>query len=146
MAILNNKTWDKHTNPWSGWTRVLAMPVLALGLYLHSFWIIGATIVWLVVNPVVFPRPKRVDNWMSKGVIGERLYFEDGKKLKRDLPTLLNISNVLLFPLFIYFGWQQELIPLILGGLLVMIVKFWFIDRMVWLVHDTGSGRNVQDS
>jgi hypothetical protein len=136
MAILNDKVWDRHANPWSGWTRVLAMPLLGLGLYLHSSWIIGLTIVWLVLNPFVFPRPKRVDNWMSRGVIGERLYFKDGKKLKRDLPTLLNLLNVPLFVLFIYYGWQQELVSLILSGLLVMIVKFWFVDRMVQLAGD----------
>ena len=135
MAILSDKAWDRHTNPWSGWSRVLSMPMLAVGLYLHSYWIIGITLVWLVVNPVLFPRPKSVDNWMSKGVIGERLYFKDGKKLRRDLPTLLNLANIPLFGLFIYFGWQQELIPLVLSSLLVMVVKFWFIDRMVRLAE-----------
>ena len=79
--------------------------------------------------------PVSVDNWMSKGVIGEKLYFEDGKKLRLDLPTLLNLANVPLFGLFIYFGWQQELIPLVLSSLLVMVVKFWFIDRMVRLAE-----------
>lgn len=136
MAILSDKTWKRHANPWSGWTRVLAMPLLAAGLYFHSYWILGLTIVWLIINPVVFPRPKSVDNWMSKGVIGEKLYFEDGKKLRRDLPTVLNLLNIPLFLMFIYFGWQQELIPLILSGLLIMVVKFWFIDRMVRLVDD----------
>ena len=135
MAILSDRVWDRHANPWSGWSRVLSMPMLAVGLYLHSYLIIGITLVWLVVNPVLFPRPKSVDNWMSKGVIGERLYFKDGKKLRRDLPTLLNLANVPLFGLFIYFGWQQELIPLVLSSLLVMVVKFWFIDRMVRLAE-----------
>lgn len=137
MAFLSDKTWDKHMNKWSGWTRVLAMPLLATGLYLHNYWILGITVVWLILNPLVFPRPKSVDNWMSKGVIGEKMYFEDGKKLRRDLPTLLNLLNVPLFIAFIYYGWQQELAPLILSGLLIMVVKFWFIDRMAQLASST---------
>lgn len=133
MAILSENIWERHANPWSGWTRVLSMPALALGLYLHDPWILGAVIVWLVINPMLFPRPKNVNNWMSKGVLGERLYFKDGKKLKKDLPTLLNVLNVPVFVAFMYFSWQQELIPMILAGLLTMTIKFWFIDRMVRL-------------
>lgn len=135
MAILSEKRWDKHANPWSGWTRVLSMPVLAIGLYVHSAWILGAVIVWLIINPILFPKPKRVDSWMSKGVLGERVYFKDGKKIKKDLPTLLNILNVPIFVAFLYFGWQQELVAMILAGLLTMMIKFWFIDRMVRVVN-----------
>lgn len=135
MAILSDKVWERHANPWSGWTRVLSMPALAAGLYLHSFWILGAIVIWLIVNPMLFPKPTSVDNWMSKGVLGEKLYFKDGKKLKKDLPTLLNILNVPVFISFVYFGWQQELLPMILAGLLTMTIKFWFIDRMVSLIE-----------
>lgn len=136
MAILSEKTWERHANPWSGWTRVLSMPALAVGLYLHSFWILGAVVVWLIINPMIFPKPKSVDNWMSKGVLGEKLYFKDGKKFKKDLPTLLNILNIPVFIAFIYFGWQQELLVMIFAGLLTMTIKFWFIDRMVLLVNE----------
>lgn len=131
MSFLSEKTWMHHSNPWSGWTRVLSMPALAAGLLLHNFWILGVVVVWLVINPVLFPKPKSIDNWMSKGVLGEQLYFKDGKKFKKDLPTLLNILNIPVFAMFLYFGWQQELVAMVLSGLLTMIIKFWFIDRMV---------------
>jgi hypothetical protein len=131
MAILSEHVWERHANPWSGWTRVLSMPLLAVGLYLHNFWILGVAAIWLIVNPVLFPKPKSVNNWMSKGVLGEQLYYKEGKKLKRDLPTLLNILNVPTFAAFLYFSWQQELLLMISTGLLAMTLKFWFIDRMV---------------
>lgn len=134
MTFLSEKTWARHSNPWSGWTRVLSMPALAVGLFLHNFWILGAVIIWLIINPIIFPKPKSVDNWMSKGVLGERLYFKDGKKLKKDLPTLLNLVNIPVFLSFLYFAWQQELIAMILSGLLTIVIKFWFIDRMAHLI------------
>lgn len=133
MSILSEKTWERHANPWSGWSRVLSMPALALGLYMQSYVILGAVVAWLFVNPKLFPKPKSTDNWMSKGVLGEQMYFSDGKKFKRDLPTLLNILNVPVFIVFLYFGWQQQLVPMILAGLLTMTIKFWFIDRMATL-------------
>lgn len=134
MSILSEKTWARHANAWSGWTRVLSMPILALGLYFHNFFILGLAVVWLVINPMVFPKPKNVNNWMSRGVLGEQEYFKDGKKLKYDLPTLLNILNIPVFSAFIYYGWNQNLEALILSGFLVMTIKFWFIDRMSLLV------------
>lgn len=131
MAILKEKTWVRHANPWSGWTRVLLMPMIAFGLYFHSYWILGATIVWGIVNPLIFPKPKQTDNWMSEGVLGEELYFKEGKKLRKDLPTLLNLINIPVFFSFLFFSWQQEVWAMVFSGLLVMVVKFWFIDRMV---------------
>ncbi|MFA7286812.1 MAG: DUF6653 family protein [Patescibacteria group bacterium] len=136
MSFLSERTWARHANPWSGWTRVLTMPVLAAGLYRHSFLILGAAVVWMVINPMVFSKPKRVNNWMSKGVLGEQRYYREGKKFKRDLPTLLNVINVPVFVSFLYFGWQQEFVPMIQAGLLTMTIKFWFIDRMYRLADE----------
>ena len=137
MAILSDRMWERHTNPWSGWTRVLIMPVLAYGLYTHNWWVLVGTAIWAVINPMVFPKSDRIDNWMSKGVIGERIYYANNKKFKRDLPTFLNALNIPVFAAFIYYGWRQELVPLILAGLLTMTLKFWFIDRMARLAEDT---------
>ncbi len=131
MAFLSEKTWERHANPWSGWTRVLSMPLLALGLYLHNFWILGIVLVWLIVNPMLFSKPRNTNNWMSKGVLGEQLYYRDGAKFKKDLPTLLNVLNIPLFVAFLYLSWQQQLVAMILACLLTMTIKFWFIDRMV---------------
>lgn len=136
MAFLSEKTWERHANPWSGWTRVLSMPLLALGLYLHNFWILGIVLVWLIINPILFSKPRDTNNWMSKGVLGEQLYYRDGAKFKKDLPTLLNVLNVPLFAAFLYLSWQQELVAMIIACLLTMTIKFWFIDRMV-AVYET---------
>jgi len=136
MAFLSDETWKRHANPWSGWTRTLSMPALAAAFYFHNFWLIGLVVVWTVINPMLFPKPKNHDNWMSKGVLGEQRYYQDGKKFKRDLPTLLNVMNIPVFISSLYFSWQQELVPLILSGLLAATIKFWFIDRMVRLVEE----------
>ena len=131
MAFLSEKTWERHANPWSGWTRVLSMPLLMVGLYYQNILVLIGFVIWIIVNPMIFPKPSSTNNWMSKGVLGERLYYENGKKFNKDLPTLLNITNVPIFILFLYFGWQQQLIPMILSGVLSSVIKFWFIDRMV---------------
>ena len=130
---MSDKVWARHSNPWSGWTRVLSIPVLAIGLFLHSWWIMGAIAVWIIVNPMLFSPPKSINNWMSKGVLGEKLYTQGGKFLKKDLPTLLNLLNGAAFFFFLWYGWSQDLYLMIATGLLHMTFKFWYLDRMVVL-------------
>ncbi|MCK9360827.1 hypothetical protein M0Q28_01190 [Patescibacteria group bacterium] len=113
------------------------MPLLAVGLYSHNLWLLAALIVWIIINPMLFPAPKRIDNWMSKGVLGEKLYYKDKKYFKKDLPTLLNALNIPTALAFLWFAWNQDLVALTLSGLLVMTIKFWFIDRMVQ-VYEAG--------
>tara|TARA_B100001540_G_scaffold73351_1_gene66312 strand:+ start:382 stop:819 length:438 start_codon:yes stop_codon:yes gene_type:complete len=137
MTILSEETWSKHSNKWSGWTRVLLMPIVGVGVYYHSWLILVVAVVWGIVNPLIFPKPKSVDNWMSMGVLGEKIYFKEGKKFKKDLPTLLNILNIPVSIVFVYFGWTQNIEALILSALLLMTIKFWFIDRMSRLARDT---------
>jgi len=70
---------------------------------------------------------------MTRGVLGERLYFADGPRLRRDLPTLLNLANVPAFAAFLWFAWQRDTAATVATGLLVAVLKFWFLDRMVAL-------------
>lgn len=109
------------------------MPLLGAALFMHSWQLLIVTVIWIVINPVIFPKPKSIDNWMSMGVVGEEIYFAEGKKIKKDLPTLLNVLNIPAFVAFIYFCWQQQIEPAILSGIIVMVIKFWFIDRMAQL-------------
>jgi hypothetical protein len=131
MPILSEKSWEKHSNKWSGWSRVLAMPLIGSSLYLHNWFILLLSIAWIIINPFIFSKPQKIDNWMSKGVIGEKIYYSEKRYFRLDLPTALNLINIPLFTAFIYFAWKGQLTNTILSGLLVMIVKFWFIDRMV---------------
>jgi Family of unknown function (DUF6653) len=143
MAILSDKTWARHANPWSGWSRVALMPMLSASLYFRNWWLLAVTILWAIVNPVAFPPPKHAGNWMSRGVIGEQLYFAGGRKLKRDLPTFLNLVNIPVFVAFLAFSWRQEIWHLILSGLLTLTIKFWFIDRMVALTDANARSHEV---
>ena len=139
MAILPDKVWARHTNPWSGWTRALVIPLLFVALWHHHWVGLGVVIVWIIINPLVFPAPKSIDNWMSKGVIGEKMYTETGM-LKWDFPTLLNIINGLTFFPSLYFMYMQNFWPALYFATFSMVVKFWYLDRMVTL-YERGDGR-----
>lgn len=146
---MSDATWERHANPLSGWTRIPILPLLALAIWSRD-WIgwwclapIAALIIWIFVNPRAFPPPQSVDNWMSKGVLGERVFL--ARKAKR-IPQHhtkwgigLSIVAALGLPPLVYGLWALEVWPVLLGLTLTVGAKMWFLDRMVWLLVDTTS-------
>jgi len=148
---MSPEIWARHANPWSGWTRVPILPALALAIWSRAWigWaslaIIAALLVWIWINPRVFPKPKSTDNWMSRGVIGERVWLN-----RKAVPIpdhharwaiLLSVaSGIGIIPLA-WGLWQFEVWPVLLGLALIMGGKLWFLDRMVWLYADMADKR-----
>ncbi|TWU43595.1 hypothetical protein Poly51_62920 [Rubripirellula tenax] len=81
MMCMDDAAWQRHANPWSGWTRVATAPLIGLAVWSRvwfGWWSLIPTMVvfaWIWINPRAFPRPKSVDNWMSRGVLGERIWL-----------------------------------------------------------------------
>jgi hypothetical protein len=125
--------WARHSNPWSGWSRTLGHPALVAALYHRSWRGVAACIVYFIVNPLLFPPPKSTDNWMSQGVLGERLWTSGYNPRNWRLPTWLNIINLPVFVVSLVAAYQRTLTTAIAATLLTAVTKLWFIDRMVRL-------------
>lgn len=58
---MNEELWHRHANPWSVWTRFLAVPAFALAVWSRVCWgwwamvPIAAVLAWLFLNVWVFP-------------------------------------------------------------------------------------------
>jgi len=144
---MNDAVWQRHANPVSGWSRVPILPLLALGIWSRvwlGWWAllpIAVTLVWTWVNPRVFPIPRHTDNWISKGVLGERVWlnrkFVPIPAHHTTMATLLNLlAGVGLIP-FVIGLVQLDVWATVAGTAVMMIAKLWFLDRMVWLFDDT---------
>ena len=79
---LEGDNWARHANPVSVWTRFAVLPLLALSIWSRD-WIgwwsvvpIVLSLVFMMVNPVLFPKPRSTRNWASRGVFGERVWSE----------------------------------------------------------------------
>lgn len=143
---MDDAAWARHANPWSGWTRVAILPLLALAIW-SRVWLgwwslapVGALLVWTWVNPRVFPPPASVDSWMSRGVLGERIWLarktDPIPPHHNRMAVILSVASGLGTALLI---WGLVLLDagLTLAGLLLaMGGKLWFLDRMVWLKAD----------
>ena len=102
--------------------------------------LIALALVWIWLNPRVFPRPASTDNWASKGVLGERVWLNRKRvPIPRHHERILRVINcatafgalVLVYGLIVLDGSAT-----LIGMVVVFLGKSWFLDRMVWLYED----------
>jgi len=143
---LQGDNWMKHANPWSVWTRFATLPFLILAIW-SRVWIgwyslipIVILIIWLLINPTLFKKPKSFDNWGAKAVLGEKFWAE---RKQRPVPKHHNTPIIILTILQTLGGiilaiglWKLELNLTIIGTITVYLSKMWFLDRMVWIFTD----------
>lgn len=143
---MTDTVWERHANPWSCWTRVPILPLLCLAVWAR-IWIgwwclapIGALTLWTWVNPRAFPPPASTRGWASRSVMGERVWLA-----RAEIPIphhhavwamLLAVLPALGLPPLIWGLATLDLAWLLLGLVLTMGPKMWFLDRMVWLYDD----------
>ncbi|MEM1420767.1 MAG: DUF6653 family protein [Pseudomonadota bacterium] len=146
MMGMDDEAWARHANPWSVLTRFSVLPLIVLAIW-SRVWIgwwclvpIAAALWWNWWNPRAFGPPGSTDNWMSKGVFGERVFLNRAKvpipaHHERAGKTLAALSVpgalaliyglIMLDPEWTIFGMFAAVLP-----------KVWFVDRMVWLYQD----------
>ena len=154
LMAMDDAAWRRHANPWSGYTRmVTVLPLLMLAIWSRvwlGWWAlipVGLALGWVWLNPRLFAEPKRFDSWMSKGVLGERIFIEH----RASLPDhQLRMARILAFAsapgvvLMIWGLWSLWWEAAVFGALLGVIPKIWFVDRMVWIFHEwRAEGRPV---
>jgi hypothetical protein len=94
--IEKEDVWARHSNPKSGWSRMAAGFVI-VGAFYHRKWkVVGLTVLFLILNPVLFREPtEESDDWMYKVVQAEERWTDDGNRLiGLDYPQILNTASI----------------------------------------------------
>ncbi|GGC58395.1 DUF6653 family protein [Haloferax sulfurifontis] len=136
--------WERHANPWSAGTRILVYPVLMYAVYRRDRRLFLAALAFTAVNPVLFPRPARTDNYLSRIVLAEREWLDDERgTVGLDYPNVLNLLNV---PVTLYAfasAIRRRPVGTLLGTLGVMALKLWWVDAVVRETGVTGHGPDL---
>jgi hypothetical protein len=143
---LDEEGWARHANPWSGWTRFATLPLLVLAgwsrVWIGPWWLLffALLLAWLWVNPRLFPPPRTWDAWITRGVLGERLWLaRDTAPVPphhRSLPAILSVVALAGLLPMVYGIIALEPWPTLAGMAVVLLGKLWFVDRMAWLHRD----------
>jgi hypothetical protein len=143
---MNERAWERHASPWSVWTRIASLPVLLLAIWSHAWlgvWAlapVALVMLWLWLNPRLFPAPARTDAWSAKATFGERVSLN-----RKSVPVPdhhVRVAHILIavsaagFAVALVGALLNDLLMTISGGLVAWFSKMWFCDRMVWLYED----------
>jgi len=145
---MSEEVWFRHANPWSGWTRFATYPFVILAFWSRAWlgiWFlipVAVVFIWVWLNPRIFSKPKSTNNWMSKGVFGEKI-FTERKKTETQVPshhvTVANITttiSIIGVAILVYGLVVLEIWPTVAGAAIGILGKTWYVDRMVWLYDD----------
>ncbi|MBS8226546.1 hypothetical protein DYI42_09930 [Vannielia litorea] len=151
---MDDATWRRHANPWSGWSRMFTtLPLLALAIW-SRVWLgwgalvpVALALGWIWANPRVFPEPERFGAWMSRGVLGERIFLEHRAEIASEHRRAGLLLGALSLPGAVVMAWGLWALWadwVVFGVVLTALPKVWFVDRMAW-VHDDWcrAGRRV---
>ena len=143
---MSDETWQRHTNPWSVWTRFSVLPLLIVAIW-SRVWIdwwslvpITLAVIWAWYNPRIFKIPKSTSNWASMSVLGERVWLNRNNISvpvhHKIMPNILNIVAMIGLPFIVWGIWMLNIWAMFSGCIFVYAGKLWFLDRMVWLYRD----------
>ncbi len=147
MMAMDDTAWQRHANPLSVWSRFSCLPLIALSIWSRDWLGWGALVpltlalAWTWLNPRAFGPPDQLDNWASKGVMGERVFLNRAQTPvaahhRRAANILSAVSAaglaVMIYGLTVLNPWAT------LCGLIASVLsKLWFVDRMVWVLQDS---------
>ncbi|WP_255168690.1 DUF6653 family protein [Natrononativus amylolyticus] len=125
--------WRRHSNPKSVWTRILLAPAIAYAIYRRSWRLLVLSILWGVVNPIVFSPPKDEEAWMTRGVLAQQWWVrEEGHGiLGVSKPNIFSTAAVLTSIYTLYAAWRQRPLKTALGTILTVVLKFWWLRHLV---------------
>ena len=131
--MLPETVWRRHSNPKSGWSRLLSYPALVFALYARKPWLLGATTAFVALNPVLFPEPEsEPDDWMYRVVRAEREWTGAGNPLVGvGFPQVLNLVQIPVFCYNVYAAYRRYPVRTLLATAATMALKLWFVAELV---------------
>ena len=147
---MSDEAWRRHANPWSVYTRFAAIPAMILAVWSRvwlGWWAlvpVGVVVVWLWLNPHVFPAVTTPRSWAAKGIYGEKLWLLEPARVPPGYRTVLRwliAPGACGFVVLVWGLVRLQIWPTMFGATLIVLAQLWRIDRMglLWEVANQSS-------
>jgi hypothetical protein len=74
---VDQKTFERHSNPWSARTRLLSTPLVLVPFWTRSRKHAALVGTWVLLNPIVFPKPTNDSAWATRAMLGEEMWVAE---------------------------------------------------------------------
>jgi len=125
--------WERHANPWSGWTRLPTGAVVVYAVYRRDWRLLLAGVLWAAVNPFLFSPPETDDAWMTRAVRAERWWLreQDNGTVGRSYPNVCNTLGAVSFGYALVAAWNRRPAGTALATVLGTALKLWWVGVLV---------------
>lgn len=131
--IEQDDVWARHSNPKSGWSRLFGGFVFVASVYHRKWRLMGFTILFLVINPVLFREPtEEPDDWMYKVVRAEERWTNDGNRLiGLEYPQILNTLSIPAMLYGLYAASKQKPVSTVVFTIGSMGLNQWCMKEII---------------
>ena len=133
--------WARHSNPKSGWSR-MAAGFVAVGALYHRQWkLLGFTLLFLTINPVLFREPsEELDDWMYKVVRAEERWTNDGHRLiGLGYPQILNTVSIPIGLYGLYAAYKRKPVSTVVFTLASQGLNQWCLKEIIEYYEEVAS-------
>ncbi|MFB6135932.1 MAG: DUF6653 family protein [Halobacteriaceae archaeon] len=124
--------WDRHANPRSGWSRLLATPLFVAAAWRRDRRLLVVAVLYALLNPVAFPPPEREDAWMTRVVRAERAWLRDADRPgPLAYPGVLNLLGGPVSAYALYAAYRRRPVRTVAATLAAAGLKFLFVGELV---------------
>lgn len=140
-ARLKRWVFARHSNPMSAWSRWASIPLVVLPFWKRDAGAAAAVAAWMLLNPIVFPKPRHDQAWATKAMLGEELWSE---RLRFDTAFSVNAASTAAMAVSIAGAWRKSARLTIPAAAAQMTLTLVFWKLMVDFHETTGSaGRSA---
>ena len=121
---LKRAVFERHSNPWSAWTRWASAPLVLVPVWRRSGRDAALVGAWMVVNPVVFGRPSHQRAWATRAVLGEELWIAEPRM---DPAMVVNVAATAAGVVAIVAAHRHRAVPAAAATVLEMtlLMAYW---------------------
>ncbi len=117
--------WERHSNKWGVITRFIAFFLVVPAVWFHNFKSASGLLLFLIFNFIFFPKPARTDNFFTKSVFGEEMWF------KEDAFNLFQIFiGIIAFVILLFSAYYNLAALTIIFFIGILGWKILFMQRM----------------
>jgi hypothetical protein len=139
--IEKEDVWARHSNPKSGWSRMAAGFVIVAAFYHRKWKVVGLTVLFLILNPVLFREPtEESDDWMYKVVQAEERWTDDGNCLiGLDYPQIFNTASIPVGLYGLYAAYKRKPISTVVFTIASQGLNQWCMKEIIEYYEEVDS-------
>jgi len=115
--------FQRHSHPFSAWSRLLSTPLLLVTLWTRRWWLYLPIGAWFAFNPVMTPPANDLSSFATQAMLGEESWSHD----PTSEPTVLALTGVASASLVgaMVAAYQHRKIGAVAGTAVFMALTLW---------------------